>query len=149
MPMVRELDSFIVAFRHAMDTRELQGATSVSKTQAFIRARSTFEVATLVESRTSLTRQCLPCLSRFRTASSVKGATRVDCLTGLSEPFSASVAVSSSHYNPLEKSTVRSSCKEGTVGLFCSNRLARAFVSFERPGVLGFGMGLEGLIRFW
>lgn len=149
MPMVHELGDLVIVSCRVMAARMLQGAASVSETQAFIRARSTLELATLSESRISLTRQCLRCLSRFRTASSVNGATRVDCLTCLGDAFSASVAVSRSHCNPLEKSKVLSSLQAGTVGFSCSNRLARAFVSFERPRVLGSGMGFEGLTRFW
>jgi hypothetical protein len=119
----------------------LQGAASVSETQALMRARSTLELATLSESRTSLMRECLPCLSSPLTASSVKGDTRVDCLVGLIDAFSVSVAMSRSHCSPLEKSEMGSPCVVGVVRLFCSICLARAFVSCESPRVVVPGMG--------
>lgn len=149
MPIVRKLKYVVVVYCRMMDVKILHGAASVSETQALIRARSTLELATLDESRTSLTRLCLPCLSRFRTASSVKGATRVDGLTDRGDSFSASVAVSSSHCNPLEKSEVRSSLNAQRAELLCSNCLARAFVSLERPRVSVPAMGFVGSMRFW
>jgi hypothetical protein len=118
-----------------------QGAASVSETQALMRARSTVELATLPESRISLTRQCLPCLSSPLTASSVNGATRVDCLAGWIDAFSVSVAISSSHWSPLENSETGSSCVVAAARLFCSICLARAFVSCESPCVVVPAMG--------
>jgi len=121
-----------------MGATRLQGAPSVSETQALILARLSLEVLSLCPSTISVMREYLLCLSSPLTASSVKGDTRVDGLLGLGvgDFFSASVATSRSHCSPLEKSKVRSSCTAATFALLCSSCLARALVSFERPRVL-------------
>lgn len=107
------------------DAMSLQGAASVSETQALTLARLSLELS-LSPSLSSVTRECLPCLSSPLTASSVKGEMRVDGLLGLlglGALLSASVATSSSHCSPLEKSTVRSSCPAWTGAVFCSSCL--------------------------
>jgi hypothetical protein len=119
----------------------LQGAASVSETHALMRARSTLEPATLSVPWISLIRECLPCLSSPLTASSVKGDTREECLTGLVVALSVSIAMSSSHCSPLENSWGCSSCLERVVRFCCSSCLARSFVSFESPRGVGSGMG--------